>query len=605
MKNKLLTLLIFCGYTFTAVSQDLFVANDSYVFVTDEVLFVQDDIRLDTNTSNIYLRNLAQLIQSSDTKNSDEGDLSVIQDQTVGVYEYNYWSSPVGDSNNASNTNANFDVRNMFHDTGLVASTQYTANAPTTGFLEGTTTEISTYWLYTLENGTGYADWQQAGNTNLAVRPGYGFTMKGNGGAGNDYDFRGRPNNGDITVNIGAGGAETLSGNPYPSALDVKLFLIDPANAALDGSTYYWQQVAVNTHYLESYQGGYASYAVGNPSDLSDNGTYTIATFQQYDANGIPTIPSGGSSTAYSEISTRFAPIGQGFMLRGASNGTATFDNSMRVYLQEGASSIFRSQQSIIDEIKIPISHNGVDYESAITNPTIVPELRIHTKINDAYYRENVIAFRGNSTPSFEKYFDAKHPLALESGDTYFATEEAKLVINSIDYSEDEVVPFGLYVGADQVEANFSVSLNLIDNFEDNINVFVYDKQTGSYTDIINGSFDITLPSGDHNERFEIVFKDAQQDQADDIVDVLDTAFDIFQDNNNGVLTIKNPDLINIKTVGVFDVSGKLVFNKTNLQAQELYSFPSNNLSDGIYIVRLITADNVDISEKVSVYNRK
>ena len=71
------------------------------------------------------------------------------------------------------------------------------------------------------------------------------------------------------------------------------------------------------------------------------------------------------------------------------------------------------------------------------------------------------------------------------------------------------------------------------------------------------------------------------------------------------VLTIKNPELIDINQVAVFDVAGKLVFNKTDLQTQEFYSFPSNNLSDGIYIVKLMTADNVDISKKVSVYNRK
>lgn len=623
MNKRLLTLLTILGFG-AMTAQDLYVANNSYVFVTNEVIYVEDDIRLDTNTSNIYLRNLAQLVQGSDTKNSDEGDLSVLQDQTVGVHEYNYWASPVGLSDTSTNTNTNADTGNLFYDTGLVTSTAYTANAPSLAFLEGTASELSTYWFYTLETGNGYADWVQAGNTAGAIRPGYGFTMKGNGGAGNDYDFRGRPNNGNITINIDNSGplgySETLSGNPYPSALDVKLFLIDIANVALDGNTYYWQQQAVGSHFISDYQGGYAVYAPGNPVDLNDHGTYTVATFIDYDENGNPDLGTYGTSAAFSAQSTRFAPIGQGFMLRGALNGTATFTNSMRVYLPEGANSIFRFQDndnsrtsnetdensSVLDTglTNIPMSHNGLDYESMVTTPTLVPELKIHTKINDTYIRENIIAFRNGSTTAFDKFMDGKHPLFL-AADVYMPTQDNNLVIQSITFDEDEKVPFAFYVTEDAGQTNFSVALNKIVNYNQELDVYVHDKELNTYTDIKNGNFNITLTPGDYNNRFEIVFKHALQDQVDDVNDNVVSTFDIFQDNNNSVLTIKNPELIDIDQVAVFDVSGKLVFNKTDLQTQEFYSFPSNNLSDGIYIVKLMTADNVDISKKVSVYNRK
>ncbi|NQY07120.1 MAG: T9SS type A sorting domain-containing protein, partial [Flavobacteriaceae bacterium] len=516
----------------------------------------------------------------------------------------------VGHSNNSNNQNRNFDVRELYYETAApVTSTQFTANAPTAAFLNGTSTEIATFWLYTLQNGSGYASWVQAGNTNLAVQPGYGFTMKGNGGSGQNYDFRGRPNTGAMSINIGAGGNETLTGNPYPSALDVKLFLIDAGNSALDGNTYYWQQQAVGTHYLEEYQGGYSTYAPGSPANLADNGTYTVATFIDYTAAGLPDLGSYGTSTVYSAISTRYAPIGQGFMVRGVANGTASFSNNMRVYQPEGANSTFRFAASDDDDedIHIPLSHNGIDYENIILNPTSVPELKIHTQINNQYFRENIIAFRNASTPEYDKFMDGHHP-SLLSADTYFATNtdgHDKLVINSIEFNEDERVPFALYVADDQQGANFKVSLNRIDNFADDLNVYVYDKEQNTYTDIQNGEFSINLPAGDHKDRFEIVFKQHAQDQIDDvIVDVIDT-FDIFQDNNNGVLTIKNPELIDINEVAVFDTAGKRVFSKTSLPTQEFYSFPSNNLSDGIYIVRLLTTDNVDISEKVSVYNRK
>ena len=67
----------------------------------------------------------------------------------------------------------------------------------------------------------------------LSVKSGYGFAMKGLGGGNNHaklnaYDFRGKPNNGDITVTIKRGGDNlTLIGNPYPSILNIKKFIAD------------------------------------------------------------------------------------------------------------------------------------------------------------------------------------------------------------------------------------------------------------------------------------------------------------------------------------------------------------------------------------------
>lgn len=53
-------------------------------------LFVTDDIRIEA-TSNIYLRNNAQIIQGTGkTGNSGTGKLSVYQEGTVNNYTYNY-----------------------------------------------------------------------------------------------------------------------------------------------------------------------------------------------------------------------------------------------------------------------------------------------------------------------------------------------------------------------------------------------------------------------------------------------------------------------------------------------------------------------------------
>jgi hypothetical protein len=62
------TLIILLGLSACVNAQDLFVSSGSYIFVQDEILFVNDDIRLDEADSNIFLREDAQLIQSSNEK---------------------------------------------------------------------------------------------------------------------------------------------------------------------------------------------------------------------------------------------------------------------------------------------------------------------------------------------------------------------------------------------------------------------------------------------------------------------------------------------------------------------------------------------------------
>ena len=62
MKMKKLTLLlVFFVFGYTGYSQ-LFVKNGSYIYNNNQVVFVKQDINLETN-SNFYLRNQAQLVQ--------------------------------------------------------------------------------------------------------------------------------------------------------------------------------------------------------------------------------------------------------------------------------------------------------------------------------------------------------------------------------------------------------------------------------------------------------------------------------------------------------------------------------------------------------------
>src|SRR5690606_17437444 len=108
----LYTLILLITYSISFAQTDLYVSNNSYIYVDGTAftsgpnvapLFVNSRIQLAGVNSYIYLRNEAQLLQSNSIGNEGVGKLSVYQTGTSNTYMYNYWCSPVGNTD-GSNT---------------------------------------------------------------------------------------------------------------------------------------------------------------------------------------------------------------------------------------------------------------------------------------------------------------------------------------------------------------------------------------------------------------------------------------------------------------------------------------------------------------------
>jgi hypothetical protein len=663
MKKITFTIAAILGFSSLTLAQDLYVSPTSYMYVQDEVVFVNDDIRLEAANSNIYLRDGAQLVQSGTEKNSDLGRLSVYQEQTGNEYEYSYWASPVGLSTTDNPQLGGLNPTVLKNDESLTAwriiKKPASAAINEIGFsmypmddyiYDSTTSVLSSYWINTTVNAYSYSQWSQEGRTGF-IAPGYGFTMKGTPGStatsGNVLEFKGRPNTGIITVPCVWNGTsvaqtdydgllpsqvESLVGNPYPSSIDLKLLFVDPANLTghnrnvfLEQAIYFWEDSGLATHLMANYEGGYAVYEPGDLTDINDDGSYARAKFRKFNINGSGGGTGSNNGNGNVGFSTnynapyhyrRYAAIGQGFMVRnidGNVGGNVTFDNSMRVYIKQdntGGGAIFNkssntsSESSDINENTIAMSHNGLDYNDIVNNPTIVPEIRIHSLINDTYYNESVIAFRANGSETiFKPGFDAKIAQKLKT-DTYLITGTNKeLAIKSIAYDVDAKIPFGIIAEDDL--STFSITINSLDNVSDNVDVYLYDNLNNSYTDIRNGTFDITLDAGTYNDRFEVVFKNASQEQEELEIteEEIVNSFNVYQNNTNNVLTIKNPKAYIVKSFMMFDVTGKLIYNKTNLGNNEEYTFPTSSLSNGMYLTKVTTDQDFEITKKVMVHN--
>ncbi|TYB79828.1 T9SS type A sorting domain-containing protein [Bizionia myxarmorum] len=590
---------------------DLHVGGNSYVYVDGTIfnsspaeapIYVSNSINLNAANSYVYLRNEAQLLQGNDVKNSGIGKVSVYQSGTVNTYAYNYWSSPVG--NTAANDLANrpfIPNNNIYDHIGNVNP----ALAPITSVLatytsgyNGTPTAapipqvISSFWLYTYNPGILYTDWDTLG-AGGSVNSGYGFTMKGNSSESQQYDFRGKANNGTFTVNVG-NGLETLVGNPYPSALDARDFIHDPANIGLiTGVLKYWEQApGATSHVLSNYVGGYATYTVY----LDGTDSFTYAPFTTYLADGTATnFPAGIYGT---KIPQRYIPIGQGFMIEGITTGSVTFNNAQReFYKQSGPRSyFFRNEDDNSDNTSEETTYTE---EGLNIVPADFKRFRINVDFteNELYTRQLLMNFHNSATDGFDYGLEGKGDTPLAS-DAYWILDNQPYVIQAFSYNQALQIPLVV-----KARANQPIRFRIYDvqNFDDSQPIYIHDIQNNIYVNLRNQHYEINLPQGVYTDRFEITF--AAQTLSNP--DFAASDFTIFQNNQNSELTLINPKQLAIKQLSVFDVSGKRVLNLKKLPLSEKQMFSTKQFSDGMYVVSLEFEAGNSLTKKVIVSNKK
>ena len=643
MKNLLLFTAIALASPAIFAQSDLYVqpngSNSSYVFVKDQIIYVEDDINLQANPTgdeeaSIYLRDGAQLIQgASGAANSGNGSISIYQESYGDSWDYNFWCSPVGNINGTGNRSFGYvRLNDSIGGYGAGDSRNYTAanQAILTANLNGVETPltISRRWFYrwnpTNQRWVGIG----AGNN---VAPGEGFIMKGVGTTNHTqrYDFRGRANNGDLTLTTQVGVPFTdgltynftLAGNPYPSAINLYRVATDPDNTEIDSFRYWDEDITINSHNYIHNIGGYATWIPG-PNE-NDPGTYTVATYLNYDNSGNPTGSSGFSGLSYERLN---APVGQGFMIVANAAGSITIKNSHRKYVKEGAAnySQFRNAESAGP------SSGGVSTGDPSGIPADTkPQIRIHTYFGEnSHFRDMVLLFNDESTDGYDRLKDARHPMDAAVAEAYFTIQG-----NSVEEKQNLVIQTVPYTGHDKlIPISFKLSQQMpffVKGVEE-INVpygkvYLYDSLNQTYEEIGDGNQAFqTLPAGVYENRFFIAFRGdnpvgddelAANDVPDGYAPTRDSEdtvtkemilqnVNFFQNNTQKQLEVLNPEGYDIKTVNIFDMTGKLVINEANLGTNNRFSFPTHNLSEGVYLVKLTTVDDITADYKITVFNK-
>jgi hypothetical protein len=332
---------------------------------------------------------------------------------------------------------------------------------------------------------------------------------------------------------------------------------------------------------LLAYQGGYGTYS---PVSLVSNGIYVPATFNTYNIDG--TLNATGVSSGLL-IERKYAPIGQGFMVKGSSSGSITLKNSYRLFNKEGTFSQFEKTSN-------GSPSNSTADEIGGTVETI-PQIRINTIMTNEFTSPLALAFVMEATDQVDRGIDAKSPVEESvPNQVYFVLDNDRYVIQGLPFNVNKRIPLGIKSAEG---GTFKFDASMVLNFDENQPIYIYDAQDGLYHDVKNDTYEVTVPVGVTASRFEMTFTNEALSNGTHSA----SNFTIFQNNQAHLLTISNPKRVEIASVKLFDLNGKLLFDRSNLEVLEQYTFSTNGLSEAAYLVQVITKDNHKVNQKVII----
>lgn len=282
----------------------------------------------------------------------------------------------------------------------------------------------------------------------------------------------------------------------------------------------------------------------------------------------------------------------------------ATMRNRYRIFIREGAANNSQFEKTAnANKISAVSPDNweeipnvaGTDYTQLSKLP--VPQFKIHTRINDGVVYETAIAFNDITTDDFDIAFDAKSTYAQDAKTSYFPLSSGeKVVITTLPFDIDKKIPIAF---KSDESASFEVNVSELINFNLSSEIYLHDKVNDVYYDILNSDFVIVLPAGENTTQYEVTFKmdTALAEETHNVVN----SFQVYQNNVNSMLTIVNPLNKDVVVANIYDVTGKLIIAKQNLGDNQKIEIPTEDISEGVYIVNLTTKDNFKVDKKVIV----
>ncbi|MXN92785.1 T9SS sorting signal type C domain-containing protein [Flavobacterium sp. Sd200] len=372
--------------------------------------------------------------------------------------------------------------------------------------------------------------------------------------------FTGTPNNGEIKSDLSfAGSGYNAIGNPYPSPISVQDFINANLNV-IEGTIWIWRKTnnsTVSSYSTVNLTGYTANAALGGGGNHND-GNDLIADPYAID-------PRGSLNTA------------QGFIVKAkAANLQATFKNSMRI--QTNSNTFFRT---------------AAPSENTATVTT--HRLWLNASNEAGEFSQMLIGYNDASTLGYDNGYDGA---ALVNGNlnlySVLETETDTLALT--------IQARGTFAEADRVKlgytstlaGTFTISKDHADGlFEEGQTVYLIDNLTGDFHNLNESNYTFTTEAGTYNGRFAVAY--ATDEQLGTDKPVVETKATVVYKNGKQI-SVNAP--AQIKSVEVYDMLGKTIFGKNNVDNTE-FSTNEINVAPQVLIVKVTLENKQVVSKKI------
>jgi hypothetical protein len=185
----------------------------------------------------------------------------------------------------------------------------------------------------------------------------------------------------------------------------------------------------------------------------------------------------------------------------------------------------------------------------------------------------------------------------IQADDMYWLIDSGKYLDQGInEINEETTLALGINTNADGIN---SIAVDKLENFPNDMKIFVHDKALGIYHSIKDGAYSVNLSAGVYLNRFEIVFLEGDTLSTSDF-DINEKTLGIRFDMNTDQIKIVNNSNLKIEGVQVYSILGQSVHTSRNTNTNNELNINTNHMSTGTYIV-IVNAENGINSKKILV----
>lgn len=527
----------------------LSIVSGTITVASGVTISLDNELVVGAGASIVFENNSSLLQVNSAIPNS--GNITYKRNSTgMYLYDYTYWSSPV-------------EAQDLF-----------TFSPFTNAIRKYEWDENIQDWRQLFVSPTPHAP------GNVFSTPGRGFIIRAPGGGPlvfNSHtsglprvifpgEFVGVPNNGTVTIPTSNNfPGWNLLGNPYPSALDVHAFLIDPANAHLDKTVRYWtHNIPITNNVYNS--SDYATYNFTG-SNVTQSGTGSAGPTSGFNPN--------------LNVPGRYMASGQGFViyvLGGNGPGMATFRNSHRA---AGNNTMF---------FRMALTDAVISAADAID---LQERHRVWLSMSNGQNLQKslLVGYVEGATNSYDNGYDGKFAASGYGLEFYSLLEAESLTIQGrvLPFDVTDTVPLGYFA---QQAGSYTIELPQFDGLFENQEVYVEDLLTGVIHPLKESGYSFVTAPGRYDNRFVLRY-------TNETLSVNTPQFGehhvvLYKENASLLIQTQEAEM---SEVVLYDMSGRRLASQQG-DLGTLVRFDQLGIAQQVLLVEIVTRDRGTVFKK-------